>query len=142
MTRSASINWQRSWTRFRSWGWAEFYCFGIPAAKDALGTDAYSDDGIIQQAIRECKRVAPELLVISDVCFCEYTDHGHCGVIHQSRGRNDVSNDATLEILGEQVISHANAGVDLVAPSGMMDGMVDAIRRALDGGGFFMSCQS
>jgi porphobilinogen synthase len=110
--------------------------FGIPAAKDALGTDAYSDDGIIQQAIRQCKRVAPDLLVISDVCFCEYTDHGHCGVIHQSHGRNDVNNDATLEILGEQVISHAKAGVDLVAPSGMMDGMVDAIRRALDGAGF------
>ena len=110
--------------------------FGIPEAKDALGTDSYSDDGIIQQAIRECKRVAPELLVISDVCFCEYTDHGHCGVIHQSHGRSDVDNDATLEILGEQVVSHATAGVDLVAPSGMMDGMVGAIRQALDGAGF------
>ncbi len=110
--------------------------FGIPASKDALGTDSYSEDGIIQQAIRECKRVAPELLVISDVCFCEYTDHGHCGVIRQSQGRHDVDNDATLEILGEQVVSHAKAGVDLVAPSGMMDGMVGAIRGALDGAGF------
>ncbi len=110
--------------------------FGIPAAKDALGSDAWHDEGIVQQAIRECKRVAPEVLVISDVCCCEYTDHGHCGAL-QSRGTvMDVDNDATLELLRRQVVSHAQAGVDVVAPSGMMDGMVAAIRGALDGSGF------
>lgn len=106
--------------------------FGIPATKDPLGSDSYAEQGIVQQAIRECKRVAPELLVISDVCFCEYTDHGHCGPLGHRDGHLDVDNDATLELLGKQVVSHARAGVDLVAPSGMMDGMVGAIRRALD----------
>ncbi|MCP4189938.1 MAG: porphobilinogen synthase [Planctomycetaceae bacterium] len=110
--------------------------FGIPADKDPQGSDACSDDGIIQAAIRECKRVAPDLLVISDVCFCEYTDHGHCGVIRKAAERFDVDNDLTLKNLGEQALTHARAGVDLVAPSGMMDGMVQAIRAALDGGGF------
>jgi porphobilinogen synthase len=109
--------------------------FGIPSHKDALGTDAYSDEGIVQLAIRECKRVAPEVLVISDVCCCEYTDHGHCGALTHGPVI-DVDNDATLELLGKQVISHARAGVDVVAPSGMMDGMVKAIRTALDGAGF------
>ena len=106
--------------------------FGIPAEKDAVGSDACSGDGIIQEAIRECKRVAPELLVISDVCFCEYTDHGHCGVIREHAGRPDVSNDETLKLLGQQAVTHAQAGVDVVAPSGMMDGMVRGIRDALD----------
>ncbi|MDG2381057.1 MAG: porphobilinogen synthase [Pirellulaceae bacterium] len=110
--------------------------FGIPADKDPQGSDACSDDGIIQAAIRECKRVAPDLLVISDVCFCEYTDHGHCGVIRKDGERFDVDNDLTLKNLGEQALTHARAGVDLVAPSGMMDGMVQAIRAALDGGRF------
>ncbi len=110
--------------------------FGIPAEKDALGRDSYSDNGIVQQAIRAAKDAAPELLVISDVCFCEYTDHGHCGVIDDHTGRMDVNNDATLELLGKQAVSHAKAGADLVAPSGMMDGMVRAIRAALDANHF------
>lgn len=110
--------------------------FGIPARKDATGSDSYDDRGIVQRAIRAVKDAAPDLLVISDVCFCEYTDHGHCGVIHDRAGRMDVDNDATLELLGKQVLSHARAGVDVVAPSGMMDGMVGAIRAALDGANF------
>ena len=110
--------------------------FGIPAEKDAVGSDSYSSQGIIQQAIRECKRTAPELLVMSDVCLCEYTDHGHCGVVKDFGSDRDVDNDATLELLAKQVVSHAEAGVDVVAPSGMMDGMVAAIRSALDGAGF------
>ena len=110
--------------------------FGIPAEKDATGSDAYSDAGIVQQAIRAAKQVAPELLVITDVCCCEYTDHGHCGVVNENTGRPDVDNDATLELLARQAVSHARAGADMVAPSGMMDGMVAAIRAALDGGGF------
>jgi porphobilinogen synthase len=110
--------------------------FGIPAEKDSLGTDSYSSKGIVQQAIRAAKDAAPELLVITDVCFCEYTDHGHCGVIDEHTGRPDVNNDATLELLARQAISHAEAGADIVAPSGMMDGMVHSIRTALDGGGY------
>lgn len=109
--------------------------FGIPAEKDAVGRDSYSDAGIVQQALRAAKDAAPELLVVTDVCFCEYTDHGHCGVIDDRTGRMDVNNDATLELLGKQAVSHAAAGADIVAPSGMMDGMVRAIRAALDGGG-------
>lgn len=107
--------------------------FGIPAEKDLVGRDSYSDAGIVQQAVKAAKDAAPELLVITDVCFCEYTDHGHCGVIDDRSGRMDVNNDATLELLGKQVVSHARAGADIVAPSGMMDGMVGAIRGALDG---------
>jgi porphobilinogen synthase len=107
--------------------------FGIPEKKDAVGRDSYADDGIIQQALRTVKRAAPQLYAITDVCFCEYTDHGHCGVLDQSTGRMDVNNDATLELLGKQAVSHAKAGADMVAPSGMMDGMVGSIRKALDG---------
>lgn len=110
--------------------------FGIPAEKDALGRDSYSDSGIVQQAVKAAKDAAPELLVVTDVCFCEYTDHGHCGVIDDHTGRMDVNNDATLELLSKQALSHARAGADIVAPSGMMDGMVGSIRTALDGGGF------
>ena len=110
--------------------------FGIPAKKDATGSDSTNDEGIIQQAIRAAKEAAPDMLVTSDVCFCEYTDHGHCGVLNDKTGHLDVDNDATLELLGLQALSHARAGADLVAPSGMMDGMVGAIRAALDGGGF------
>jgi len=110
--------------------------FGIPAHKDAVGSDSYSDDGIIQQAIHLIKEAAPELLVISDVCFCEYTDHGHCGVIHASSTEANVDNDQTLALLAKQAVSHAKAGVDIVAPSGTMDGMVQAIRQALDAAGF------
>jgi porphobilinogen synthase len=110
--------------------------FGIPVEKDSAGSDSYSEGGIVQQAVRAAKQAAPELLVITDVCFCEYTDHGHCGLIDDRTGRIDVNNDATLELLGKQALSHAQAGADLVAPSGMMDGMVRTIRGALDGGGF------
>jgi porphobilinogen synthase len=110
--------------------------FGIPAEKDPIGRDSYSESGIVQQAIKAAKDAAPDLLVITDVCFCEYTDHGHCGAVDDHTGRLDVNNDATLELLAKQALSHAKAGADLVAPSGMMDGMVGAIRKALDGSGF------
>jgi porphobilinogen synthase len=110
--------------------------FGIPAEKNATGSDAYSDTGIVQQAIRAAKQAAPDLLVITDVCCCEYTSHGHCGIVNEMTGRPDVDNDATLELLARQAVSHARAGADLVAPSGMIDGMVAAIRAALDGAGF------
>lgn len=109
--------------------------FGIPDKKDAMGSDSCSDGGIIQQGIQAAKQAAPDLLIISDVCFCEYTDHGHCGVVNDTTGRMDVDNDATLELLGRQAASHARAGADMIAPSGMMDGMVAAIRSALDADG-------
>ena len=110
--------------------------FGIPEHKDAAGSDATSEAGIISTAIRAVKDVAPDLLVMTDVCFCEYTSHGHCGPLSDATGRTDVDNDATLELLGRQAVVHARAGADLVAPSGMMDGMVDAIRTALDAAGY------
>jgi porphobilinogen synthase len=102
--------------------------FGIPAHKDAVGSSGWDPHGIVQKAIRAAKEAAPELCVIADTCFCEYTDHGHCGVL---RG-HDVDNDATLENLQRLALSYAEAGVDVVAPSGMMDGMVAAIRAVLD----------
>ncbi|MGD0519448.1 MAG: porphobilinogen synthase [Thermoguttaceae bacterium] len=110
--------------------------FGIPEKKDATGSDALSDAGIISQAIRTAKRAARDFLVITDVCFCEYTDHGHCGPVTQTTGRHDVDNDATLKLLAQQALVHARAGADVVAPSGMIDGMVGAIRQALDSAGF------
>ena len=110
--------------------------FGIPAEKDAVGSAACRDDGIVQEAIRLIKKRSPETLVITDVCFCEYTDHGHCGPLKEVGGRIDVDNDATLPLLAEQAVSHAKAGADVIAPSGMMDGMVRAIRRGLDESGF------
>jgi porphobilinogen synthase len=106
--------------------------FGIPAHKDATGTEAWNDNGEVQRAIREIKEAAPGLVVITDVCMCEYTDHGHCGVVRD----NDVDNDATLELLVREALSHARAGADIVAPSDMMDGRVGAIRTALDDEGF------
>ena len=106
--------------------------FGIPKAKDSTGSDAYSLDGIIQQSLQKLKQEYPDLFIITDVCFCEYTDHGHCGVIQD----NDVHNDSTLSLLGKQALSHVELGADMVAPSGMMDGMVEEIRLALDTGGF------
>lgn len=106
--------------------------FGIPNHKDALGSDACNDQGIIQSAIPVLKQAAPELLIITDVCFCEYTDHGHCGIVTQTTGRDDVDNDQTLALLAKQAVSHAKAGADVIAPSGMIDGMVAAIRAALD----------
>ncbi len=106
--------------------------FGIPSNKDAIGSDTWSEEGIIQKSIRYIKEKYPHLYVITDVCFCEYTEHGHCGVLHE----HDVDNDLTLENTKKQVVSHAKAGADMVAPSGMMDGVVKAIREALDEAGF------
>jgi len=106
--------------------------FGIPSKKDDTGSETWNDDGIMQKAVRFIKKNYPSLYVITDVCFCEYTSHGHCGIIHD----NDVDNDATLPNIAKQVISHAKAGVDMVAPSGMMDGMIATIREALDNTGF------
>ena len=106
--------------------------FGIPSAKDDEGTETWNENGIIQKAIRFIKQNYPDLYVITDVCFCEYTSHGHCGIIHE----NDVDNDATLVNIAKQVISHAKAGVDMVAPSGMMDGTIEMVRQSLDNSGF------
>ena len=106
--------------------------FGIPSNKDEEGTETWNDNGIMQQAIRFIKKNYPTLYVITDVCFCEYTSHGHCGIIHD----NDVDNDATLVNIAKQVVSHAKAGVDMVAPSGMMDGTIKMVREALDNTGF------
>ena len=105
--------------------------FGIPENKDELGTEAYADSGVVQQAIRAIKDRTPDLLVATDVCLCEYTDHGHCGVIRDG----DVDNDSTLELLAQEALSHALAGADIVAPSDMMDGRVAAIRTLLDQNG-------
>ena len=106
--------------------------FGLPATKDAVGSEAYAEDGVIQQAVRAVKDTVSDLLVITDVCLCEYTSHGHCGVVE----RGQVKNDPTLELLARIALSHAEAGADLVAPSDMMDGRVAAIREALDEEGF------
>ncbi len=118
--------------------------FGIPEHKDAYGSENYNPDGIIPRAIRAIKDAAPDLMVISDMCFCEYTDHGHCGVINQPTDAHHnpylpegyLLNDPTLELLGEASVVHAEAGVDVIAPSGMIDGMVGAIRAALDDSSF------
>jgi len=106
--------------------------FGIPAEKDAIGSGGWDENGIVQQAIRAAKAACPDLCVIADTCFCEYTDHGHCGVLHGE----EVDNDETLINLQKEAVSYARAGVDIVAPSGMMDGMIAAIRTALDDAGF------
>jgi len=106
--------------------------FGIPSSKDAEGSEGYAADGIVQQATRAVKEALPDLVVITDVCLCEYTDHGHCGVIRDG----EVDNDATLELLARMAISHVEAGADVVAPSDMMDGRVGSIRAALDDEGF------
>ena len=106
--------------------------FGIPAAKDERGSGAYDDEGVVQQAIRRLKEAVPEMLVIGDVCLCEYTSHGHCGLLD---GNGDVDNDASLPLLADMAVSLADAGCDIVAPSDMMDGRVAAIREALDGSG-------
>ena len=118
--------------------------FGIPEHKDACGSDNFSPNGIIPQAIRAIKDVAPDMVVISDMCFCEYTDHGHCGIINTPGDEHYqpalpegyLLNDPTLELLGRASLAHAAAGADIIAPSGMIDGMVAAIRGALDGDGF------
>jgi len=105
--------------------------FGVPDSKDPMGTGAYAADGVVQQAVREIKRLVPDLLVITDVCLCEYTDHGHCGIVEGGR----VLNDPTLDMLAKTAVSHVKSGADMVAPSDMMDGRVAAIRKALDSEG-------
>jgi porphobilinogen synthase len=106
--------------------------FGIPEKKDALGTEAYAADGVVQRAVEAVRSAKLNLLVMTDVCLCEYTDHGHCGIVENG----EVKNDPTLELLSAEALSHAHAGADIIAPSDMMDGRVGAIRKALDGGGF------
>jgi porphobilinogen synthase len=106
--------------------------FGIPEHKDALGTESHAEEGVVQRAVAELKHAAPELVVMTDVCLCEYTDHGHCGLLADD---GYVLNDETLEVLGRIAVSHADAGADVVAPSGMIDGMVGALRSALDADG-------
>ncbi len=114
-------------------GIAAVMLFGVPAAKDEEGSGAWDEEGVVQLAVRAIKQAVPELLVATDVCLCEYTAHGHCGVL---RGDGSVDNDASLELLARTAVSHARAGADLVAPSDMMDGRVGAIREELDGEGF------
>ena len=107
--------------------------FGVPEHKDAVGSASWDDNGVVQLAVREIKKIAPELVVITDVCLCQYTDHGHCGVV---TGQGTIDNDPTLDLLARQALSHARAGCDMVAPSDMMDGRVGAIRNAFDSAGF------
>ncbi|MFC7750564.1 porphobilinogen synthase [Paenibacillus thermoaerophilus] len=112
--------------------------FGVPATKDAVGSSAYDEAGIVQQAIRRIKARAPELLVIADTCLCQFTDHGHCGLVHrdEATGRAVIDNDESLKVLARTAVSQAAAGADIIAPSNMMDGYVQAIRAALDEAGF------
>jgi porphobilinogen synthase len=118
-------------------GVAGVMLFGVPAEKDASGSGAWDEDGIVQLATRAIKQAVPDLLVLTDVCLCEYTDHGHCGVLRtDGTGAPSVDNDASLELLARTAVSHARAGADIVAPSDMMDGRVGAIREELDGEGF------
>jgi len=106
--------------------------FGIPEHKDEMGTEAYADDGIVQQAIRAVKDAVPSMMVVTDVCLCEYTSHGHCGIVRDGK----ILNDPTLELLAKEAVSHCKAGADMVAPSDMMDGRIGAVREALDDEGF------
>ena len=117
--------------RIRALGIPAVILFGLPAGKDEVGSENFAADGIVQQALRRLRARHPDLLLVTDVCCCEYTSHGHCGVLRNGA----VDNDATLEILGRVAVTHAEAGTDIVAPSGMTDGMVRAIRTALDGAG-------
>jgi len=110
--------------------------FGIPDRKDAEGSRAWADDGVVQESVRLIKQKCSKLVVITDVCLCEYTDHGHCGVLWEHDGVVDVDNDKTLEILVKVAVSHARAGADVIAPSDMMDGRIKAIREGLDAAGF------
>src|SRR6059036_2813585 len=113
-------------------GIAGILLFGLPPQKDGTGSDAYDENGIVQQALRAIRENVRDLLLITDVCLCEYTSHGHCGMIKH----DDVQNDPTLNLIADTAVSHARAGADIVAPSDMMDGRVAAIRKALDGAGF------
>lgn len=108
--------------------------FGIPDVKDSIGSDSLCEHGIIAKAVREVKKAHPEMFVVTDLCFCEYTDHGHCGIIDEKL--ETVNNDATLKISAQQAIVHAKAGADMIAPSGMMDGIIQTLREALDSAGY------
>ncbi|MDQ6623055.1 MAG: porphobilinogen synthase [Verrucomicrobiota bacterium] len=122
--------------RARDLGLQAILLFGIPAQKDEQASGAYADDGIVQEAARAIKRACPELVVITDVCLCEYTSHGHCGVTRRDGEHFHVLNDETVELLAQTALSHARAGADLVAPSDMMDGRIGAVRERLDAEGF------
>ena len=113
-------------------GLKSFILFGIPSYKDEMGSSAFDENGVIQKAVRRIKAEFPDAVIITDVCLCEYTTHGHCGVVRDG----EIVNDETLPIIGKTAVSHAESGADIVAPSGMMDGMVKAIREALDEAGF------
>jgi len=108
--------------------------FGIPEVKDSVGSDALCEHGIIASAIKAVKKAYPKMFVVTDLCFCEFTDHGHCGILDMEH--ESIDNDATLEILAKQALVHAHAGADMIAPSGMLDGMIEALREALDSEGF------
>lgn len=108
--------------------------FGIPDTKDSIGSDSLCEHGIIASSIRAIKAAHPDMFIVTDLCFCEYTDHGHCGIIDEAK--QTVDNDATLEISGEQAVLHAKAGADMIAPSGMMDGIIETLRSSLDAAGF------
>jgi porphobilinogen synthase len=118
--------------RIRRQGIKSLLLFGLPKRKDALGREAYAANGIVQQAVRMLKKSFPDVLVITDLCFCEYTDHGHCGILR----RGQLDNDETLKIIAKTAVAQARAGADIIAPSGMIDGMVRTIRQALDKNGF------
>lgn len=126
---------QREINELSRLGISSVILFGVPPRKDPYGTDAYHDHGIIQEAIQHIRK-ASDILIITDLCFCEYTDHGHCGILKHKRDAHDIDNDVTLDLLAKQAISHAQAGADVVAPSGMVDGMVAAIRSGLDTAGY------
>jgi len=118
----------------KSLGIYSIILFGIPDTKDSIGSDSLCEHGIIASSIRAIKAAHPDMFVVTDLCFCEYTDHGHCGIIDEER--ETVDNDATLEISGEQAVLHAKAGADMIAPSGMMDGIIETLRSSLDAAGF------
>jgi len=118
----------------KSLGIYSIILFGIPDVKDSIGSDSLCDHGIIATAIRAIKKVHPDMFVVTDLCFCEYTDHGHCGIIDEEN--ETVNNDATLELSAQQVLVHAKAGADMIAPSGMMDGIIKTLRDALDKNGY------
>ena len=118
----------------RKLGLNSIILFGIPDVKDSIGSDSLCEHGIIANAVREIKKVYPDMFVVTDLCFCEYTDHGHCGIIDEKN--QTVDNDATLEISAQQAVVHAKAGADMIAPSGMMDGIIETLREALDGAGY------
>ncbi len=118
----------------KSLGLYSIILFGIPDVKDSVGSDAVCEHGIIASSVRAIKAAHPDMFVVTDLCFCEYTDHGHCGIIDEEH--ETVHNDATLELSGQQALVHAKAGADMIAPSGMMDGIIERLREALDGAGY------